>query len=79
MSDFKVKAADRKTVERFNRDNPIGTPVRYWPGVRSGEGRRSTTQTAAEVLSGHTPVVWLNNVSGCIALTHVEPIEGDDQ
>ncbi|GAA0495209.1 hypothetical protein Ade02nite_19050 [Paractinoplanes deccanensis] len=66
--------AKRKTVERFNRDDPVGTPVRFWPGVRSGEGIESATRSSAQILSGHTPVVWVEGHAGCIALTHVEPI-----
>ena len=68
-------AANRKAVARFNRDHPIGTPVRFWPGVRSGEGRPSRTRSQAQILSGHTPVVWVEGYAGCIALTHVEPVE----
>ncbi len=67
-----MSAAKRKAVERFNRANPVGTPVLFWPGVRKGEGRESKTRTEAQVLSGHTPVVWVEGYAGCIALTHVE-------
>jgi hypothetical protein len=70
MSDKTSKAA----VEAFNRDNMIGTFVRYWTGVRQGVGKVSTTRTAAELLSGHTPVVWVAAEASCIALTHVEPV-----
>jgi hypothetical protein len=62
---------------RWNRTFPVGTVVRYWTGVREGIGKVSTTRTEAEVLSGHTAVVWLNNESGCLALSHIEPIAGD--
>ncbi len=29
--------------------------------------------TEAQVLGGHTAVVWLAGVSGCVALSHCEP------
>jgi hypothetical protein len=66
-----ARAAD---VTDFNRDHMIGTHVEYWTGVREGRGKFSTTRSAAELLGGHTPVVWVAGHSACIALTHVEPI-----
>ena len=65
----------QSAVDEFNSANHVGTLVRYWRGVHegapSGVGR---TRTLAEVLSGHTAVVWISGTSGCIALTHVEPV-----
>jgi hypothetical protein len=63
-------------VAGFNAANPIGTPVRYWTGGREGEGRTGVTRTEAQVLSGHTPVVWVTGHGACIALTHVQVIGG---
>jgi aconitase B len=60
-------------VEQFNEVCPIGTPVLYWPGVREGEGRKSTTRSAAWLLGGHDPVVMVEGYAGGIALTHVMP------
>lgn len=37
----------------------------------------TTTRTAAEVLSGHSAVIWLEGVSGCYLLDRVTPIVGD--
>jgi hypothetical protein len=59
-------------AEDWNIRHPVGTPVRYWSGVREGEGKLSKTTHAAVLLSGHTPVVWVEGESGCIALSHVE-------
>lgn len=70
-----MNADDRRAVERFNRLYPVGTPVRFWPGVREGEGQIGLTRSAAEILSGHTPVVWVTGHAGCIALTHVETLD----
>lgn len=69
--------ADRRAVEAFNKANPIGTKVYFWPGVREGEGRPSWTRSQAHLLGGHTPVVWVEGYASCIALTHVEAIEGE--
>lgn len=49
----------------------LGAPVRYWTGVREGPGTAGVTRTGAEVLGGHTAVLWVEGVAGAIALTHV--------
>lgn len=64
----------QEVVIEFNRDHMIGTHVQYWTGVREGRGKFSTTRSAAELLGGHTPVVWVAGHEACIALTHVEPV-----
>lgn len=61
-------------VAAWNERYPVGTPVHYWRGVRHGEPRTGTTRTAAQLLGGHTPVVWIDGTSGAIALTHVQPV-----
>lgn len=53
---------------------PAGTPVRYWKGFREGEGKIGRTRTAVQFLAGHTPVVWVEGESSCIAMTHVERV-----
>lgn len=63
-----------KLVAMWNRRFPVGTRVRYWTGAREGVGKESVTRTEAEALSGHTAVIWLEGVVGCVALTHVEPL-----
>jgi len=65
-----------RRVQEFNAQHPIGTPVRYWTGVRGdGPGRCSRTRTAAQLLQGHTAVVWMQGEGSCVALTHVEPLD----
>ena len=63
-----------KLVAKWNERFHVGTKVRYWTGAREGVGKISYTQSPAEVLSGHTAVIWLSGVSGCVALSHVEPV-----
>jgi hypothetical protein len=58
---------------KWNKYFPIGTRVRYWTGVREGSGKVSVTRSAAEVLSGHTAVIWIEGCVGCVALSHVQP------
>lgn len=62
------------TAEDFNAAHPVGTPVRYWPGLRRGDGIESVTRTPAWCMGGHTPVVTVEGYAGGIALTHVEVI-----
>lgn len=63
----------KKLVEDWNIRHPVGTPVRYWTGVREGAGKLSKTTHAAVLLGGHTAVVWVEGEAGCIGLSHVEP------
>jgi hypothetical protein len=61
-------------ARKFNQRFPIGTRVRYWIGRREGSGQVSATRTEAQVLGGHTAVVWVEGRSECFALSHVEPL-----
>jgi hypothetical protein len=67
-----------REVETFNRDVPIGHPVRYWTGDRQDRPKTGQTRTRAHLLGGHTPVVWVTGHAACITLTHVDPIPPGD-
>ena len=58
--------------DRWNAEHKVGTPVRYWPVFRTGEGHRSVTRSEAWLLGGHSPVVMVDGYAGGIALTHVD-------
>jgi hypothetical protein len=60
-------------VDGWNASNGVGAEV----VVRKDDGStvRTRTRSAAEVLSGHSAVVWLEDVRGCHALSHVTAIE----
>ena len=63
----------QKEVDQFNAATPVGTMVRYWKMDRVGEPSGSgKTRTPAQILSGHTAVVWIEGCSGCVALSHEE-------
>lgn len=66
-----------KQCERFNDRNPVGSKVRVWTGLlHDGPGKvGEVTAPGAYVLSGHTAVVHVMGVSGCVALSHVAPAE----
>lgn len=60
-------------VRQFNERHPVGTRVRYWPGVLGGDSMAvSRTRSPARMLSGHTAIVWVDGLPDCLALTHVE-------
>ena len=56
----------------FNFQVPVGSVVQ----VRKDDGAflHTTTTSEAYVLSGHTPVVHLKDISGCYALDRIETI-----
>lgn len=67
---------EQAKCDAWNEKYSVGTPVR----VRKDRGDHVVTVTTseAEVLSGHTAVVWLRDISGCYLLdrvTVVEPID----
>ena len=69
----KTLAVLQKEVDDFNAAMPVGTMVRYWKMDRVGEPSGSgKTRTPAQILSGHTAVVWIEGCSGCISVSHVE-------
>jgi len=65
----------QRAADTFNRQHPAGTAVRYWPGLRSAEGRLSTIRGRAWGLPSGDAVVRVAGHSGGIALTHIEVVE----
>jgi hypothetical protein len=68
-----TREALQAKCDAFNFECSIGSPVAV-----NIDGRTkpliTTTRSAAQVLSGHSAVVWLEGVSGCYDLEHVAPI-----
>lgn len=52
--------------------HPVGTQVAY----RRDDGTTVSTRTrsAPQVLTGHTAVIWLEGLAGCVALHRVEVV-----
>jgi len=63
-----MSSAERNVVV-WNAEVSAGAPVNY----RKDDGSviETFTRSQARVLGGHTAVVWLENVSGCVALDRV--------
>jgi len=64
--------AQQKKVERWNEKHSVGQEV--WAHRDNGEFFKTKTRSEAQLLSGHTAVVWIEGISGCYALSHVEAI-----
>jgi hypothetical protein len=64
-----LKKLDQE-VAAFNRRFSIGDEVDYYEVIDSGESKRYRTRSEAQILSGHTAVVWLEGKSGCVCCSH---------
>ena len=58
--------------DAFNAAHPIGTAVMLKKDFVP-QPIKTTTRGPAQVLSGHTAVIWLEGVTGCYALDCVTP------
>jgi hypothetical protein len=67
----KPTAELEQIVARFNETHPVGTPVLYRSSPSSA-ALETRTRAPASVLSGHTAVVFVDFVSGCVALDALE-------
>lgn len=60
----------QKEADAFNAQVKIGDEVIYHEVIGDGKPQRFRTRTEAQVLSGHTSVVWLDGKSGCVCTSH---------
>lgn len=58
--------------DAFNSANPVGTAVTV--ELDGGEVRQTITTSPAQVLSGHSAVIWLQGICGCYLLERVTPV-----
>jgi hypothetical protein len=58
-------------VESWNNRVSVGDAVVF----RKDDGRTVNTKTRsrASILGGHTAVIWLDGISGCVVLDRVNP------
>jgi hypothetical protein len=65
--------------DEFNSKHPEGTQVRFWSGVREGDGQIGTVSYGAHPI-GNIPGVYVED-RGFIAMTHIEvlPQEAADE
>jgi hypothetical protein len=63
-------------VDQFNAKVPLGGLVDYFE-YEGAPLQRFKTRTEAQILSGHTAVVWLEGKSGCVCVSHCIPVSSD--
>lgn len=62
-------------VAAWNAAVPVGSRVLYYPlGLGVGTPQQRVTRSPAQVVGGHTAVVWVEGVAGCLALSHLQPV-----
>ena len=67
-----MRRTKAQMVTNWNDNYAVGQKVRVKRD--SGDLLVTTTASEAELLGGHTPVIWLDGISGCYALDRVTPI-----
>ncbi|MEX3960116.1 hypothetical protein [Trinickia sp. EG282A] len=63
-----------RVVADWNRRHGVGALVKYHRIIGEGEGVATKTRSEAWVSSGHTAVVMVEGVSGCVVLEAVRPL-----
>jgi hypothetical protein len=69
MEESEMKRLTQKDCDAWNVMHPVGAAVK----VRRDNGEVQDTKTIspAEMLGGHTAVIWLEGISGCYMLDRV--------
>jgi len=65
-----------KEVADWNARVKVGDTVEY-AEVKGDPAGRYEVRTPAEVLMGHTAVVWLKGKRGCVAISHCRPVPAE--
>lgn len=63
---MKTEAQLSMMVYNFNKTFSVGDRIKV--KMDNGEIKQCTIKSPATLLSGHTPVIWLNEISGCYLL-----------
>ena len=61
----------QEQCDKFNEKYSRGT--KGWIHLDSGERKPTHTISEAQVLSGHSAVIWVKGISGCYLLDRFEP------
>jgi hypothetical protein len=67
----KSKLTPQAAVDAWNSRVKINDLVTYLDDL--GEAHSTRTRSEASVLSGHTAVIWVDGIAGCVALSRVTP------
>lgn len=60
----------QKQCDKWNAANTVGTLVSFENVIGDGETHRGKSVSEAQILSGHSAVIWLEGYSGCVLLSH---------
>lgn len=66
-----IPPSPQQQCDAFNAKYKVG--VKGYLHLDSGEKKPTHTTSQAQVLSGHSAVVWVKGVSGCYLLSRFEP------
>ena len=68
--------AEQRQVEFWNQTFAVGQEVEV--ALDNGSVKLTHTTSKAELLGGHSAVIWLHGVAGCYSLYRVSPILGKE-
>lgn len=61
----------------WNAAHEVGVTVAYEEIRGEGETFRGKSRSEAQVLGGHSAVIWLEGKSSCVSLDHCMALAGD--
>lgn len=73
----KTLAQLQADCDAFNAKHPVGNTVQYFREMHPRRNYMGTFRICgkAEVMGGHTAVVWLSGKSGCVAIDACAPAD----
>lgn len=62
--------------DAWNARHPLGTQIVFENIRGEGESARGNTTSEAQVMGGHSAVIWFDGKSGCVDLDHCMALAG---
>lgn len=75
----KTPAQLQAQCDAWNKLHGIGRLIAYEEIRGGGESHRGRSTTEAQVLGGHSAVIWLAGKSGCVSLSHCMALVSTEQ
>ena len=73
MSPTPMEIAQRE-ADAFNARHPVGTLLNYWSWTREGEPTGTAPINHVATVVCGSAVIWMQGVSSCHSITHVERV-----
>lgn len=67
----------QKQCDKWNAAHPEGTTVSYESIIGEGETHRGKSRSEAQVVGGHSAVIWLEGYSGWVCLDHCTAVAAE--